>query len=142
MTASERSRVEVLAHEECLRLLGEEQVGRVVVIAGGTPQIFPVNYVLDGETIVFRSDPGTKLDAAGRASACFEIDAFDRTDHSGWSVVAHGRLEEIDRYRGPAYDHVRALALEPWADGSKAHWLRLVPFALTGRRLPGVDRDI
>jgi nitroimidazol reductase NimA-like FMN-containing flavoprotein (pyridoxamine 5'-phosphate oxidase superfamily) len=112
-----------------------EDLGRLVVIAGGTPQIFPVNYTLDGGAIVIRTDPGTKLAAAGRASACFEIDHFDRTRRTGWSVVAHGRLEEVDRYRGPTYEHVRRLAVDPWASGPKEHWLRLVPFALTGRRI-------
>ena len=64
----------------------------------GRAAIFPVNYVLDGDTIVFRTDPGTKLGAAGRARASFEIDSVDREHRTGWSVVASGRLEEVTRY--------------------------------------------
>ena len=51
----------VLDRDQCLRLLAEDEIGRLAVIAGNTPAIFPVNYALDGDTIVFRTDPGTKL---------------------------------------------------------------------------------
>ena len=71
-----RTGLDVLSKEECLRLLASEEVGRVVTTAKGRIHIVPVNYVLDGETIVFRTDPGTKLDAAD-GPAAFEIDGFD-----------------------------------------------------------------
>ena len=41
-----------LDHDECLRLLAIEDVGRVAVIHGRAPSIFPVNYALDGTTVV------------------------------------------------------------------------------------------
>jgi Pyridoxamine 5'-phosphate oxidase len=47
----------VLDRDQCLRLLADEVIGRLAVIAGNTPAIFPVNYALDGDTIVFRTDP-------------------------------------------------------------------------------------
>ncbi|MGQ0432535.1 MAG: pyridoxamine 5'-phosphate oxidase family protein, partial [Microthrixaceae bacterium] len=55
----DRTGLEVLAQDECLRLLHKQGVGRVAVVAGGRPMIFPVNYVVDGRTIVFRTDEGT-----------------------------------------------------------------------------------
>ena len=72
-----RTGLELIDREECLRLLAGEEVGRLAVIVGGEPAIFPVNFVLDGETIVFRTDDGTK--GAGRSSArgCFEVDGID-----------------------------------------------------------------
>lgn len=48
----------VLDRDQCLRLLADDEIGRLAVIAGNTPAIFPVNYALDGDTIVFRTDPG------------------------------------------------------------------------------------
>ncbi|MDZ4827530.1 MAG: pyridoxamine 5'-phosphate oxidase family protein [Actinomycetota bacterium] len=130
-----RRGVEHLDRAECLRRLGAHRVGRVGLSVGGRPEIFPVNYVFDGEAIVFRTDPGTKLDAAGRADVCFEIDELDHEFHSGWSVVAHGRLEELTRYLGPDAQRGFALPVDPWAQGLKAHWLRIVPGYVSGRRI-------
>ena len=124
-----------LDRDQCLRLLANDEVGRLAVIAGNAPAIFPVNYALDGETIVFRTDPGTKLAHGPRARASFEVDGFDHTLRSGWSVVATGRLEEVTRYDAPTFDRVRHLAIDPWAGGDKAHWMRLVPDRVTGRRI-------
>lgn len=130
-----RTGIELIDRAGCLRLLAEGDVGRLAVVAGGQPEIFPVNYVFDGSAIVFRTDRGTKLSAAGRSRACFEIDEFDRATRSGWSVVAHGRLEEIDEYSGSEYDRARDLTVDPWAIGPKPHLLRLLPTRVTGRRI-------
>ena len=128
----------VLDRDQCLRLLADDEVGRLAVIAGNTPAIFPVNYALDGETIVFRTDPGTKLAHGPRGRASFEVDRFDRAGHAGWSVVATGRLEEVTHYDAATFARVRRLAIDPWAGGDKLHWMRLVPDRITGRR---VERD-
>jgi nitroimidazol reductase NimA-like FMN-containing flavoprotein (pyridoxamine 5'-phosphate oxidase superfamily) len=95
--------------------------------------IFPVNYVLDEKAIVFRTAAGTKLDAGPRSRACFEVDCFDRDRRSGWSVVASGRLEEVTHYDSAMFERVRRLPIEPWADGEKRHWMRLVADRITGR---------
>jgi nitroimidazol reductase NimA-like FMN-containing flavoprotein (pyridoxamine 5'-phosphate oxidase superfamily) len=122
--------------DECLELLAGDTVGRLAVTDGRTPGIFPVNYLLDGDDIVFRTDAGTKVDVGPRARACFEIDAFDRRTHSGWSVVATGRLEEVTAYDARTWQRVQELPIEPWAGGIKAHWMRLVSERITGRRIP------
>ena len=127
--------VSVLDREQCLRLLAADVVGRLVVIAGTTPTVFPVNYALDGDTIVFRTDPGTKLAHGPRARASFEVDSFDHDRRAGWSVVASGRLEEVTHYDAAVFERVRGLPVEPWAGGDKVHWMRLVPDRVTGRRI-------
>jgi uncharacterized protein len=124
-----------LDRDQCLRLLADDEIGRLAVIAGNTPAIFPVNYALDGETIVFRTDTGTKLAHGPRARVSFEVDGFDHTRRTGWSVVATGRLEEVTHYDAATFDRVRRLAIVPWAGGEKAHWMRLVPDRVTGRRI-------
>jgi len=134
-TVDARTGIERLDREECLALLAGEVVGRLAVVAGGGAEIFPVNYVLDGETVVFRTDEGTKLDAAGRAQASFEIDRIDRQHRTGWSVVASGRLEEVTRYSSATLDRLRRLPVDPWAGGEKAHYMRLVPSRIGGRRV-------
>jgi nitroimidazol reductase NimA-like FMN-containing flavoprotein (pyridoxamine 5'-phosphate oxidase superfamily) len=129
-----RTGLERLTHEECLALLAQDEIGRLVFAVGGTAEIFPVNYVLDGEAIVFRTDPGTKLAKGPSARVTFEIDAFDRSARSGWSVLAFGRLEEVTRFDTRALTHVRLLGVEPWA-GDKQHWMRLLIERTSGRRL-------
>lgn len=133
--ALESPQLKVLDRQECLELLAHGVVGRLAVVAGGAPQIVPVNYVLAGEALVFRSGPGTKLQAAERAPACFEIDEFDVETRTGWSVVASGRLEEITRYQSAVLAAAQRLPIDPWAGGPKEHWLRLIPSRITGRRI-------
>ena len=53
--------IDVIPYHECLELLKTEEVGRIAVVVEGRPEIFPVNYVLDGNGIMFRTDRGTKL---------------------------------------------------------------------------------
>lgn len=131
------SQIELIDHDKCLALLRADEVGRLAVIDGGRPLVFPVNYVFDGEAIVFRTAPGTKLDQGPRAPACFEIDEFDRVHHAGWSVVVTGRLEEVTRYNGALFTRAGELPVHPWASGPKEHIMRLVPASITGRRIAG-----
>jgi uncharacterized protein len=135
MATRSDSRLEILGREECMRLLATDEIGRVAVIAGNTPLVVPVNYALDGEAVVFRTDPGTKFDKGPRARASFEVDCFDRIERTGWSVVATGRLEEVTRFDVATFERVRRLDIDPWAGGEKAHWMRLVADRVTGRRL-------
>ncbi len=129
-----RSGLEVIERDECLRLLAAEAVGRVAVVHGGRPYLFPVNYALDGEAIVFRTAEGTKLDAAVRgAFAVFEIDGHDRELRSGWSVITTGTVEEVVDPND--LDRLGQLDLQPWAPGARAHWVRLRPASLSGRRI-------
>jgi uncharacterized protein len=134
-TIDRRTGLEVLDRDACLALLAGEDVGRLAMGTGGAPLVFPVNYALDGETVVFRTDPGTKLDRAERGRVAFEIDGLDRQARTGWSVVVTGRLEEVTHYDAAAFERVRRLPVEPWAAGEKGHWLRLVPSQITGRRV-------
>src|SRR3954466_510058 len=111
-----RTGVEVVDTAECLRLIASEEVGRLAVVSGGQPHVIPVNYVVDGDTIVFRSADGTKLRAALEGSVAFEVDHFDRPGRGGWSVVVHGRGEEITAAAPPAeVARASALGVDPWA---------------------------
>lgn len=133
----ERTGLERLTREECLERLGSQQVGRLAVVSSARPLIFPVNYALDGESVVFRTAAGTKFDAAVREMAvAFEIDEFDAEHHEGWSVLVTGRAEEVvsEAHR----NRLANLPLRPWAAGAKDNWLAIVPTAITGRRVHAV----
>ena len=63
--------------EECLALLAEGVVGRMVYTEGAMPAAHPVTYCLDGDEVVFRTGDGSKLAAAARHHVVgFEIDAY------------------------------------------------------------------
>ena len=79
-----------LPKSECFGLLARERVGRVVFVDDLGPIVMPANFVLDRHMVVFRTDGGTKLDAAVRGSrVAFEIDGpMRRPGRAGaWSAV-------------------------------------------------------
>src|SRR5687768_11329890 len=92
-----------LTTEECLSLLETKQVGRIGVVTPGGPMIFPVNYTVSDDTIVFRTLPyGVIANNAHEAEVAFEVDDLDEAMHEGWSVLATGRgrrLEDPDEVR-------------------------------------------
>ena len=124
--------------DECRRLLAQDEVGRVAVVIGATPMIFPVNYALDGDDIIFRTLPGSRLDV-GQGHAAFEVDHFDREHKAGWSVLVTGHLEAVSWYQSNDMQRVQALELSPWAGGERNVWLRLRPSFTTGRIIRGEE---
>jgi nitroimidazol reductase NimA-like FMN-containing flavoprotein (pyridoxamine 5'-phosphate oxidase superfamily) len=129
---SKHSGIEVIDSDECRRLLALDVIGRVAVVIGAAPMILPVNYALDGDDIVVRTMPGSKLDV-GQGHAAFEVDSFDRETQTGWSVLVSGHLEEVSWYNIKDMERVQSLAVEPWAKGERNMWLRLRPGFITGR---------
>ena len=129
----EHSGLEMLSREECLRLLGAAAVGRLVVSGSGTPDIFPVNFELDGDRVVFRTAAGRKHADGPRGSVLFEVDGTYDAARSGWSVVVHGWLEEVEGEVGRSL--ADAMGVDPWAVGPKGHVMRLNPTTITGRRV-------
>ncbi len=128
----DRHGLEVLDEAECRRLIGEEHVGRLGFSADALPVIFPVNYLSDGERVFFRSETGQKLKAAASgAVACLQIDRFDRFGHTGWSVLATGRLQLL---RDDALE-AHEMPVVPWGLGSETHLIALSIELLSGRRI-------
>ena len=123
-----------LTRSECLRLLAGDVIGRVVFTDSALPTVQPVNYVLDDEEIIFRTANGSKLAAATRnAVVAFQLDHFDTTTRSGWSVLGVGEAYEV-------VDPARLAELEdlqpdPWVRDRDAHILCIPLSILTGRRV-------
>ena len=126
--------MEELDEDECRKLLAERHLGRLAIPDFGGPVIFPVNYVFDQDLVIFRTDPGSKLDAATeRESVAFEVDATDEATRTGWSVVIRGTLADIT---DPDHlERLRGLPLYPWAPGDKSRYVRVRPRSVTGRRI-------
>jgi hypothetical protein len=133
---ADKGYLEVVPYDECITFLAKEVVGRLAWVRHGSPVVVPVNYAWDGEAVVIRIDPSAKLHDLTQGEVAFEIDAIDREQHTGWSVLVVGMADEVDPKQWPASaTHPDALELRPWPAGPKDRWLRLVPRAVTGRRL-------
>ena len=129
-------RFETLTRFECLELLRLNHLGRLAFLerVGVVPLITPVNYVLDQDTVVFRTDPGSKLLAAIRgAPVAFEVDGVEEGDGTGWSVIVRGHAVEVTD--APELERLSQGPLESWAPGPKSHYVRVLPGPITGRRI-------
>lgn len=129
-----------LATSECWSRLRSANVGRLAVYtpADGV-DIFPVNHVVDGGTIVFRTASGTKLSSIGDGYAvAFEVDGTDN-EHAAWSVVVKGIAHVISR-RDEMFA-IFDLEVRPWHDSDKPSFVRIASTSVTGRHFPlSLDR--
>jgi uncharacterized protein len=126
--------LELLSEEQALRLLAGGEVGRVGITLGALPAIFPVNYRLIGGEIVFRTAPGSKMSAATEgAVVAFEVDDYQLTDRSGWSVLVVGPAEVSDDPE--LVSKVADARLQPFADGERTTVVRIKPTFVSGRRI-------
>jgi hypothetical protein len=121
--------------EECERLLGDRSIGRIALMTAGEPLILPVLFQYVNGTIVFRTAPGEKLDAAWQnAAAAFEIDDWDTPTRTGWSVLVRGHSETVQDDAQIA--ELESLGLEEWVpDSQPTTWVRIRPLEITGRRI-------
>lgn len=123
-----------LSRQECLALLGTAVVGRVIFTDQALPAAQPVNFLLDGEEIIFRTANGSKLAAATRhAVVGFQVDEIDTRTRTGWSVLGVGEAYEVVHP-----DRLRELAgrqPDPWVDDHDAHTISISLQMLSGRRL-------
>jgi nitroimidazol reductase NimA-like FMN-containing flavoprotein (pyridoxamine 5'-phosphate oxidase superfamily) len=86
----------VLDRAECLRRLGERDMGHLAVTVGALPTIYPLRYVVVDGDVVFRTTPGTTLAGAVRdAVVAFEVDDVEVASGCGWSVVVIGPSREL-----------------------------------------------
>ena len=83
---------------DCYVLLRGRTLGRVAVKIAEDLVILPVYYAVMDDDIVFRTAPGTKLNAAVlKTKVAFEVDGAS----PGWSVLVRGHAEGAARPREP-----------------------------------------
>jgi|SRR5262245_40460001 len=124
-----------LSADECLRLLTQHHLGRIAVIDDDGPMILPVTYVVDGESVLFRTDQAGTLQAAayGADQVAFEVDAIDECNRTGWSVLVRGTAEQVTE--SADVDRLRRLPLYPWVPGAETSYARIEPTLVSGRRV-------
>jgi nitroimidazol reductase NimA-like FMN-containing flavoprotein (pyridoxamine 5'-phosphate oxidase superfamily) len=128
--------LEILPFDQCLRLLASVPVGRVGFFADGEIVVLPVNHLVDGQDLVFRTARGSKLSAAeGHNLVAFEADDYDEQSRSGWSVVVTGRAEAV--YEESEVHRLDRLGLHPWVTAAeRPFWIRIRATSVNGRQTP------
>ena len=122
----------VLSRDECQQRLRQRRLGRIAVTLEALPAIFPVNYALLDEEIVFRTAPGTKL-CAGLLErvVAFEVDGTTPDSTSGWSVLVVGRATQI--HYPAMLERAQHLGLRPWAPGPHDYFVKITSEHISGR---------
>lgn len=126
--------LENMSFDECLRALAGKRVGRIALTHRALPVVFPVNYQLDGHSVLLRTAPGTALAAArDEVVVAFEVDDIDEERQAGWSVLVTGFMRELT----DVDDLLRAdgLGLASWTGDERSHYVRITPARVTGRRI-------
>jgi nitroimidazol reductase NimA-like FMN-containing flavoprotein (pyridoxamine 5'-phosphate oxidase superfamily) len=123
--------VTILSEAESWSLLTSVALGRLVTLVAGQPEIFPINFVTQRHTVLFRTAEGTKLSSiAMNDRVVFEAD--DHTVAEGWSVIIRGSAEILETQADIA--EAERAQLLPWTATLKLRYVRVVPLEISGRR--------
>jgi nitroimidazol reductase NimA-like FMN-containing flavoprotein (pyridoxamine 5'-phosphate oxidase superfamily) len=123
--------VTVLSEDECWFLLASRTLGRLGTVVAGQPEIFPVNFVVQRRTVLFRTSDGRKLlSAVMDDRVAFEVDDHDFEE--GWSVVVKGRADVMSN--SADLEEAERAQLLTWTPNVKQHYVRIAAAEITGRR--------
>jgi uncharacterized protein len=119
----------VLTEEQCWTLLRTHELGRLAFHLGEEVHLAPINYAVDGETLLFRTAEGSKLlGVEMNPDVAFEIDEVD--EHQARSVILRG----VARHLGEYEEHrVENLPLRPWVSGLRYDVVEIPPTEISGR---------
>lgn len=119
-----------LTDEECWEALRQHEFGRLAYLLGDEVNIAPVNYAVDGETLLFMTAEGSKLlGVVMNPEVVFEVDGHD--DELAHSVIVRGRARQL----AESQEHrVESTGLRPWIDTLKYNVVEITPTRITGRR--------
>jgi nitroimidazol reductase NimA-like FMN-containing flavoprotein (pyridoxamine 5'-phosphate oxidase superfamily) len=124
-----------LTYDECVSVLDHTGLGKVAVSTPMGPRIIAVNYVVVGDSIVFRTSPSSTLGTYARNSTlAFEVGRPTDDEHHASSVVAVGRADMVN---DPA--EMRRIAQihdpEPWGDSRRSTFFKMPWSTLSGTRM-------
>ena len=123
--------LEPMRREECIKLIGAEDVGRIAFNGADGLVVFPVNYCYLNDLIVFRTAADSAVAQYGLAPIAFELDFVDEGLRDGWSVLVNGMVR-------PATSEETEVArdrVEPWAGGVRESYMVVEPSRVTGRHV-------
>lgn len=124
-----------LTTQQCREHLAGGGVGRFLFVEPHRgPVAIPVNYLMDGDDVVFRTGRHTSIaDAVGQQQVSFDVDHLDDTLSAGWSVLLSGTARIITD--PDELKHAASLGIEPWAAGDRDVYVRMSASHITGRRI-------
>lgn len=129
--SDETQPISILPESECWNLLSRVTLGRLVTSVDNHPSIFPVNFVVQNHSVLFRTAEGTKLvSAVINNNVLFEADDHDAAE--GWSVIVNGVARTLRT--DEEIDEAERAQLLPWTATVKRHYVRIRPLSITGRR--------
>ena len=133
--------LEVLSFEECLRRVAAAPLGRVAFHDAGEVAVLPVNHVVDGDVIAFRTRWDSRLAAAvDQEVTIFEVDHYDTTDHTGWSVLVRGVARRVTD--APTCERFERLSELPWqGKQEEVFWTAIHHREVSGRALGSSRED-
>ena len=115
--------------DECWELLRAHTLGRLAFHLADEVHIAPINYVIDKDTLLFRTAEGSKLlGVVMDRDVAFEIDG--ENGHVAWSVIVRGSAQLLDESAAHRADD---LPLRPWVSSYKYNVVEITPTAITGR---------
>ncbi len=123
--------ITVLDDHEAWNLLSSVTLGRLVTSFGGQLEIFPVNFVAQKGSVLFRTAEGTKLfTTVMNDKVLFEAD--DHTVAEGWSVIIRGTAKMLS-----SAEDIREAdqaGLMSWVPTEKLRYVRVTPTEISARR--------
>ena len=127
----------MLPEDECRALLASHRIGRVSVTSEALPVIAPVNYLVDGSSIIFRTRrDGMLARACDDTVIAFEIDDLAPDGSAGWSVNVVGIASLL-----ASSEQLRALrlGLVSAAGDDRDQFVRLRIGLVRGRRIAPLE---
>ena len=118
-----------LTSDECWELLRAEEFGRLAYRLLDEVHITPINYAVEGGSLLFRTAEGNKLLAVVMGSeVAFEIDRYGED----WarSVVVRGPARLLPEDEAHRTEKVR---LRPWVPTEKYNVVEIEPKVVSGR---------
>jgi hypothetical protein len=126
--------VETLSADQCLDLLASRDLGRIALVIGDQPEIFPVNYSIDRSIVVFRVAPGTKPSMTPNRRIAFEVDDLDTRAGIAWSVMVKGVVIDVTTSKDPFTAFLRTAGVRSAPPGDRPLWMAIYPSEISGRR--------
>lgn len=115
---------------ECWAMLRAEEVGRLASRLIDEVHILPINYAVEGNTLLFRTAEGDKLLGVVMSSdVAFEIDQYD--EMSARSVVVRGTARLLGEDEAHRAENV---PLRSWTGAWKYNVVEIAPEVVTGRK--------
>jgi nitroimidazol reductase NimA-like FMN-containing flavoprotein (pyridoxamine 5'-phosphate oxidase superfamily) len=129
-TPGQPAPLQELGPDECWELAATQPVGRLAWTGPSGPTVIPVNFEVDGRQVRLRTAAYSALaQECDDSPVAFEVDSFDASTRTGWSVLMRGRATLA--YGGAGGEAVP----EVWAGGSRSLRVTVEVAEISGRRV-------